>query len=121
MLRRFLALDSSAKRTSGGKLRCPAHGRSSAPAALARNSWFQIAQRLGLHSLTGIVGRRPVVAAARPSTGASYQTGNGYKVEGIRGLYYEITNSYPFQKFKIPGADILSRAIPGEMGHFRET
>lgn len=117
MLRRFQALDSFRQADIKGRIRGLLDAALRAR-GLARNSWLQIAQKLGI-TLNSVVGGQQV-AAARPSSGASYQPGNGSaRYEGPKQLYYELANSYPFRHFKIDGAQILSWAIQGEMGYFR--
>jgi hypothetical protein len=117
MLRRFQALDKFRMARIKGTLRRLLEAALGAR-GLARNSWLQIAQKLGI-TLNRIAGGAQV-AKAHPSTGASYQPGSGIKVEGPGQLYYEIRNSYPFEKFKIPGEEILSRSIQGELGYFEK-
>lgn len=116
MLRRFQALDAFRQADIKGRIRGLMEAALNAR-GLARNSWLQIAQKLGI-TLSSIPGGAQV-ARARPSSGASYQPGNGSRYEGPGQLYYEITNSYPFRHFKIDGRQILSWAIQGEMGYFR--
>lgn len=113
MLRRFTALDSLRQSNIKGVLKQRLMAALGAR-GLAKNSWYQIAQKLGI-----TVKCPPQAQRARPSSGASYSPGSGARFEGVRGLYYEITNSYPFRKFRIPGASILSSAIQGEMGYFK--
>jgi hypothetical protein len=117
MLRRFEALDSFRQADVNGRIRGLLDAALRAR-GLARNSWLQIAQKLGI-TLTNVTGGQQV-AAARPSSGASYQPANGSaRYEGPKQLYYDLVNSYPFSRFKINGAAILSRAIQGELGYFR--
>jgi hypothetical protein len=116
MLRRFEALDSLRLANIRGTLKGQLQ-RALAARGLARNSWLQIAQRLNL-TLNRVAGGAQV-ARATPSNGGAYQPGNGVRVQGVKGLYYDLMNSYPFSRFKIPGAQILSWAIQGEMGYFR--
>lgn len=115
MLRRFQALDRFREADIRGRLRGLLQAALGAR-GLARNSWLQIAQKLGI-TLSRVAGGEQV-ARARPSTGTAYQPGGGSKVEGPAQLYYEISNSYPFSKYKIDGATILSRSIQGELGYF---
>jgi|GEM_PF-6769335 len=117
MLRRFQALDNFRQADVKGRLRGLLDAALRAR-GLARNSWLQIAQKLGI-TLNNVTGGQQV-AVARPSSGASYQPANGSaRYEGPGKLYYELANSYPFSRFKINGASILSWAIQGEMGYFR--
>lgn len=117
MLRRFQALDSFRQADVKGRIRGLLDAALRAR-GLARNSWLQIAQKLGI-TLNNIAGGQQV-SAARPSSGASYQPGSGSaRYEGPKQLYYELANSYPFSRFKIPAASIFSQAIQGELGYFR--
>jgi hypothetical protein len=117
MLSRFQALDTFRQADIKGRIRGLLDAALRAR-GLARNSWLQIAQKLGI-TLSNVVGGQQV-AAARPSSGASYEPANGTaRYEGPRQLYYELVNSYPFSRFKISGASVLSQAIQGEMGYFR--
>jgi hypothetical protein len=116
MLRRFQALDSLRQADIKGRIRGLMEAALAAR-GLARNSWYQIAQKLGITlSVTG----GAQVAKARPSSGASYEPATGTaRYEGPRQLYYDLVNSYPFLRFKIDGAKILPWAIQGEMGYYR--
>lgn len=116
MLRRFQALDAFRQADIKGRINTLLKAALAAR-GLARNSWYQIAQKLGI-TLNSVAGGAQV-AVARPSSGASYQPGNGRRIQSPQALYYELTNSYPFSRFKIGGAQILSWAIQGEMGYFR--
>jgi hypothetical protein len=117
MLRRFQALDAFRQADVKGRIRGLLDAALRAR-GLARNSWLQIGQKLGI-SLSTVAGGAQV-GAARPSSGASYQPANGSaRHQGPSQLYYDLANSYPFSRFKINGASILSFAIQGEMGYFR--
>lgn len=114
MLSRFQALDAAREAKIRGPLK-KALADALAARGLARNSWYQIAARLGIAVRAG-----SQVEKARPSNGATYQPGNGAKGRVAASIFYDISNSYPFHLFKIDGARILSYAIQGRIGFFNK-
>jgi hypothetical protein len=115
MLSRFQRLDAMREANNRGPL-AKALAAALGARGLARASWVQIANKLGI-----AVSVTPAqVLKAVPSTGVIYQPGNGARGRAGSAVYYDISNNFPFQRFKIDGARILSIAIQGRINYFNK-
>lgn len=82
---------------------------------LAKRSWLQIAQDLGI-PLEAIAA---YVRGARPSSGKEYTNGSGKEFRGTDTFFIEIANNYPaLADGRLPGHSILQRAINGRLAFF---
>jgi hypothetical protein len=86
--------------------------KAKAARGLAKNSWVQAADALGLS-----IDAPGYARAATPSNGQIYQNGHGQEFKETDSYFVELTNRYP-ALVRSGGGPILQRAVNGRLRYF---